>query len=75
MDITINASFLPHTDPEASLAFYRDNPRLRGPRRRRIRPDAVDHRGLRASPAPPSCSRRRPPIPVPPARSAGSSPR
>lgn len=24
MDITINASFLPQTDPEASLAFYRD---------------------------------------------------
>ena len=24
MDITINASFLPHTDPEASLSFYRD---------------------------------------------------
>jgi uncharacterized glyoxalase superfamily protein PhnB len=24
MDITINASFLPHTDPEASLGFYRD---------------------------------------------------
>jgi predicted enzyme related to lactoylglutathione lyase len=24
MDITINASFLPHEDPEASLAFYRD---------------------------------------------------
>ena len=24
MSITINASFLPHTDPEASLAFYRD---------------------------------------------------
>ena len=24
MDITINAAFLPHTDPEASLAFYRD---------------------------------------------------
>ncbi|WP_017586086.1 VOC family protein [Nocardiopsis ganjiahuensis] len=24
MDITINASFLPHTDPDASLAFYRD---------------------------------------------------
>ena len=24
MDITINASFLPHHDPEASLAFYRD---------------------------------------------------
>ena len=24
MDLNINASFLPHTDPEASLAFYRD---------------------------------------------------
>lgn len=24
MDITINSAFLPHTDPEASLAFYRD---------------------------------------------------
>ena len=23
-DLTINASFLPHNDPEASLAFYRD---------------------------------------------------
>jgi uncharacterized glyoxalase superfamily protein PhnB len=25
MDITIHASFLPHDDPEASLAFYRDS--------------------------------------------------
>ena len=24
MDITIQASFLPHSDPDASLAFYRD---------------------------------------------------
>ncbi|MEZ5094861.1 MAG: VOC family protein [Nocardioides sp.] len=24
MDITLHSSFLPHTDPEASLAFYRD---------------------------------------------------
>jgi len=24
MDITIQASFLPHTDPDASVAFYRD---------------------------------------------------
>jgi predicted enzyme related to lactoylglutathione lyase len=24
MDITINASFLPHDDPDVSLAFYRD---------------------------------------------------
>jgi catechol 2,3-dioxygenase-like lactoylglutathione lyase family enzyme len=25
MDITIHSTFLPHTDPDASLAFYRDN--------------------------------------------------
>ena len=24
MDITIHASFLPHEDPDASVAFYRD---------------------------------------------------
>ena len=24
MDITIHQSYLPHTDPDASLAFYRD---------------------------------------------------
>jgi catechol 2,3-dioxygenase-like lactoylglutathione lyase family enzyme len=24
MNITIHSSFLPHDDPEASLAFYRD---------------------------------------------------
>ncbi|MFF9776652.1 VOC family protein [Streptomyces sp. NPDC013978] len=24
MDLTVNASFLPHDDPDASLAFYRD---------------------------------------------------
>jgi predicted enzyme related to lactoylglutathione lyase len=24
MDITISASFLPHTDPEATISFYRD---------------------------------------------------
>lgn len=24
MDLTIDASFLPHDDPDASLAFYRD---------------------------------------------------
>ena len=26
MDISIHASFLPHDDPEAALAFYRDRP-------------------------------------------------
>ena len=29
MDITIHASFLPHNDPDASLAFYRDTLGLR----------------------------------------------
>jgi len=24
MDVTIHTSFLPHDDPDASLAFYRD---------------------------------------------------
>ncbi len=28
MDITIHASFLPHDDPAASLAFYRDRPEV-----------------------------------------------
>jgi len=28
MDITIHASLLPHDDPDASLAFYRDRPEV-----------------------------------------------
>ncbi len=28
MDITIHGTFLPHDDPDASLAFYRDRPEL-----------------------------------------------
>jgi hypothetical protein len=28
MDITIHANFLPHDDPDASLAFYRDRPEV-----------------------------------------------
>jgi hypothetical protein len=28
MDITIHASLLPHDDPDASLAFYRDHPEV-----------------------------------------------
>ncbi|WP_446216825.1 hypothetical protein [Micromonospora sp. IBHARD004] len=28
MDITIHARFLPHGDPDASLAFYRDRPEV-----------------------------------------------
>ena len=64
MDITIHASFLPHDDPEASLAFYRDALGFE------VRND-VGHGGLRwitvgpagqpstsivlAPPAPPGC--------------------
>jgi catechol 2,3-dioxygenase-like lactoylglutathione lyase family enzyme len=43
MDITIHASFLPHDDPDASLAFYRDALGFKGPRGRRKRHDALDH--------------------------------
>jgi uncharacterized glyoxalase superfamily protein PhnB len=39
MDITIHASFLPHEDPEASLAFYRDTLGFE------VRND-VEHRGM-----------------------------
>jgi hypothetical protein len=28
MGITIHASLLPHDDPDASLAFYRDRPEM-----------------------------------------------
>ena len=56
MDITIHASYLPHTDPDASLAFYRD---LLG---FEVRGD-VGYQGCAgsrsdpsASPAPPSCT-------------------
>jgi hypothetical protein len=28
MDIIISASFLPHDDPDASRAFYRDRPEV-----------------------------------------------
>jgi hypothetical protein len=28
MDITIHASLVPHDDPDASLAFYRDRPEV-----------------------------------------------
>jgi uncharacterized glyoxalase superfamily protein PhnB len=39
MDITIHASFLPHDDPDASLAFYRDTLGFK------VRDD-VEYRGL-----------------------------
>jgi len=42
MDITIHYTFLPQNDPDAALTFYRDT-LVRGPQRRRIRRDALDH--------------------------------
>ena len=75
MDITIHASFLPHDDPEASLAFYRDALGFE------VRGD-VGYGGMRwitvgppASPARPSSCTRRPPIPASPTTSAAPSPR
>lgn len=43
MDLTIHSTFLPHFDPEASLAFYRDalDFDIRG---RRLRRTPLDHR-------------------------------
>ena len=75
MDITIHASFLPHDDPDASLAFYRDTLGFE------VRSD-VGYGGMRwitvgppASPAPRSSWSRRPPTPASPTTSGGPSPR
>jgi catechol 2,3-dioxygenase-like lactoylglutathione lyase family enzyme len=75
MSITIHASFLPHDDPDASLAFYRDTLGFE------VRND-VGYGGMRwitvgppASPARPSSCTRRPPAPASPTTSAAPSPR
>ena len=75
MDITIHSSFLPHNDPDASLAFYRDALGFE------VRND-VGYGGMRwitvglpTSPARPSSWTRRPQIPASPTTSAAPSPR
>jgi catechol 2,3-dioxygenase-like lactoylglutathione lyase family enzyme len=75
MDITVHASFLPHDDPEASLAFYRDVLGFE------VRSD-VGQGTMRwitvappISPTRPSSWRRRPPTPASPTTSAAPSPR
>ena len=76
MDITIHSTFLPHDDPEASLAFWRD---VLGFEVR----DDVGYGGKRriivgppASPARPSSwSRRHRPAAASPTTSAAPSPR
>ena len=75
MDITIHTTFLPHDDPDASLAFYRDTLGFE------VRSDVGRARcaGSRsapsASPARPSSWRRRPPTPGSPRTSAAPSSR
>ena len=75
MDITIHQTFLPHTDPDGSLAFYRDSLGFE------VRND-VGYGGMRwitvgppTSPARPSSCIRRPPAPASPTTSAAPSPR
>ncbi len=70
MDITIHASFLPHNDPDASLAFYRDTLGFE------VRND-VGYDGMRwitvgpaDQPARRSSCIRRPPTPASPTTSA-----
>lgn len=75
MDITIHSSFLPHNDPDASLAFFRDILGFE------VRND-VGYNGMRwitvgppTSLARPSSCTRRPPPPASPTTSAAPSPR
>ena len=75
MDITIHSSFLPHDDPEASLAFYRDTLGFE------VRLDVGQGTmrwitvGPPTSPTPRSCCTRRPSTPASPTTSAAPSPR
>ena len=73
MQITIHASFLPHTDPDASLAFYRDALGFE------VRGD-VGHQGMRwitvgpvGSPRPPSSCTRPASLRASPTTSAARS--
>ena len=73
MDITVHYAFLPHDDPEAALAFYRDTLGFE------VRND-VGYNGMRwITVGPPtrrrrrSCCTRRPPHPASPTTSAAPS--
>ncbi len=75
MDITIHSSFLPHDDPAASLAFYRDTLGFE------VRNDVGSGTmrwitvGPPTSPARPSSSTHPPPTPASPTTSGAPSPR
>jgi catechol 2,3-dioxygenase-like lactoylglutathione lyase family enzyme len=64
MDITIHASFLPHDDPDASLAFYRDTLGFE------VRTD-VGYGGMRWITVGPPTSPARPIVLEPPAADPG----
>lgn len=80
MDLTIHASFLPHDDPDAALAFYRDTLGFEvggdvghgGARRITVGP--ADQPGTCIVLTPPA-ARRPPPTPTSPTTSATPSPR
>ena len=75
MDITIHASSLPHNDPDASLAFYRDTLGFE------VRADVGSGRmrwitvGPAGQPDTSIVLTRRPPTPASPTTSAAPSPR
>ena len=75
MDLSIYSAFLPHDDPDASLAFYRDTLGFE------VRND-VGYQGMRWITVGPAgnegtsiVSTRRPPTPASPTTSGGPSPR
>ena len=75
MDITIYQTFLPHDDPDAATAFYRDALGFEGG-------NEVEYGGMRwitvgppTSPARPSSCTRRPQPPASPTTSAAPSSR
>ena len=76
MDITIHTTVLPHDDPDASLAFYRDILGFEVRTDVGTRQDALDHgRPRRPARTRPSSWRRRPPTPASPTTNAAPSPR
>ena len=75
MDITINASFLPHDDPEESLAFYRDALGFEVRKDVGYERHALDHRRPAGRPDMNIVLTRRPLTPASPTTSAASSPR
>ena len=75
MDITIHSSFLPHNDPDASLAFYRDTLGFEVRNDVGYKGHALDHGRTRTSRARRSSCTRRQSTPVSPTTSAARSPR